>query len=187
MNTSVDTSKKTSILLKSQWSQWVFRITFGFINHFISISCREKRLDDGDYIKIFGNKGGCYSLVGKSEWGGEQVMSLDVSGCLSEGTIIHEFIHAIGFYHEQNRPDRDDYVEIQYQNLQKGQSVQYQFQKQVNSLTFGVPYDGKSIMHYRWWEFAANPNDLTRPAIKSKVILLCRVCNTSNGVLVAQW
>ena len=103
-------------------------------------------------------------MVGK--WGGEQEISLS-PGCLSEGTIIHEFIHAIGFYHEQARIDRDDYVEIQWQNLQKG--TESQFLKQVNSLTFGVPYDGKSVMHYRWWEFAKNPNDINKPAIKSKV------------------
>ena len=76
-------------------------------------------------------------------------------GCWYNGTIIHEFIHAFGFHHEQIRPDRDDYVKIIYANIPDDRV--HNFEKFTDySLTFGVDYDGYSIMHYGSKDFSTN-------------------------------
>ena len=93
----------------------------------------------------------CSSQLGRQ--GGGQVLNLGknfTSGrtCYKEKIIIHEFIHAIGFTHEQNRYDRDSYVKINWENV-KGGKNNTNFRK-VNKywLTGGTEYDGRSVMHY---------------------------------------
>ena len=58
----------------------------------------------------------CYSSVGKI--GGVQTVSLDRHGCMFSAT--HEVMHALGFFHEQSRTDRDRYVKILWWNIQNG-------------------------------------------------------------------
>ena len=62
--------------------------------------------DDENYIDITSNKkSGCWSSIGMV--GGRQELSLEKNGCMdNHATPLHEFMHALGFHHEQNRPDR---------------------------------------------------------------------------------
>ena len=55
-------------------------------------------------------------------------------------------MHAIGFHHEQNRSDRDNYVAIQWGNIQSGWSSQ--FNKNSYTLNQQGTYDYSSVMHY---------------------------------------
>lgn len=43
----------------------------------------------------------CWSYVGRI--GGKQDISIG-SGCGFKGTVIHEILHALGFFHEHTRP-----------------------------------------------------------------------------------
>ena len=56
--------------------------------------------------------------------GGEQILNMG-DGCQYVGLVLHEFGHAIGFYHEHNRPDRDDTVEIMWDNIQYGKQTEW--------------------------------------------------------------
>ena len=53
------------------------------------------RTTETHYISVFSGSG-CWSSVGRQ--GGAQKLSLRTNGCMSQGTIIHEFMHAIGKY-----------------------------------------------------------------------------------------
>lgn len=63
----------------------------------------------------------CNSNVGRT--GGPQTVSLD-TGCVHLAIVIHELMHAAGFFHEQSRTDRDDYVIVNWDNIQEGNSSQ---------------------------------------------------------------
>lgn len=52
---------------------------------------------------------------------GAQKLSLGLgNGCNLTATVMHELLHALGFWHEQSRADRNLYVEILWENIQGG-------------------------------------------------------------------
>ena len=62
--------------------------------------------------------------------------------------MVHELLHAIGAFHEQSRPDRDNYVIVNSDNVIPG--TLQNFRRFTSSVinTFGVGYDYSSVMHY---------------------------------------
>lgn len=102
-----------------------------------------------DYVSIIDGTG-CWSYVGRM--GGRQEISYDSTGCIYNRPIMHEMLHALGFYHEQSRPDRDEYVTVHWDNILEDKWPN--FDKQINVDSLGSSYDLLSIMHYSRTAFA---------------------------------
>uniref|UniRef100_A0A3Q2QTX5 Metalloendopeptidase n=1 Tax=Fundulus heteroclitus TaxID=8078 RepID=A0A3Q2QTX5_FUNHE len=89
---------------------------------------------------------GCWSYVGRFFANGQN-LSIG-AGCDNLATVEHEILHALGFYHEQSRYDRDDYVQIALENVITGHENNFIKVGSNESITHGVPYDYMSVMHY---------------------------------------
>ncbi|XP_074492790.1 astacin-like metalloendopeptidase [Sebastes fasciatus] len=113
--------------------------------------------DDTDYISIVKTEATCESQIGRA--GGDQELSLG-EGCVKVGNIQHELIHALGFWHEQNRSDRDDYVEINIENIVPEQIKNF---RKLETNNLDLPYDYSSVMHYARKTFSKNGEDTIEP------------------------
>jgi hypothetical protein len=102
------------------------------------------------------------------------------SHCIFEGIAAHELIHSLGFWHEQARPDRDDFVKIDFDNVIPG--MEHNFNKiTVDSTTIGLPYDYNSLMHYESTAFSKNGKATIVP-IKDGVKLPSAVFKTISPI-----
>lgn len=108
---------------------------------------------------------GCCSHVGMEGNGGQNV-SIG-KDCHKIGVIVHELGHAIGFWHEHTRPDRDQYVTIYSENIQIGQEHNFNKLTSEDVDSLGEPYDHKSIMHYGRKIYSRNDYDPTISAKKN--------------------
>ncbi|XP_014252232.2 meprin A subunit beta-like [Cimex lectularius] len=129
------------------------------MDHYHKKSCIKFKEWSGEdnYVQIFfnrGDSGACWSPVGRVGKG-PQRLSLG-QRCWYLGIVIHELGHAAGFWHEMNRPDRDDWIYIYWNNIIP--NFAHAFAKHdshtVNNL--GETFDYKSIMMYDEYAFSKN-------------------------------
>uniref|UniRef100_A0A667YCP9 Meprin A subunit n=1 Tax=Myripristis murdjan TaxID=586833 RepID=A0A667YCP9_9TELE len=117
-------------------------------------SCVDFKPYEGESSYIsFTKLSGCWSFVGDLKTG--QNVSIGAR-CDTKAIVEHELLHALGFYHEQSRSDRDDYVNIWWDQITEGQ--QHNFNKYEDDFItdLNTPYDYESIMHYRPFSFNKN-------------------------------
>lgn len=79
--------------------------------------------------------------------GGEQFINISNWG--TQFIIVHELLHCLGFFHEQQRPDRNTFIQINCANVQGGcnGTIYNANFNLLGALTYGA-YDFDSVMHY---------------------------------------
>jgi len=128
------------------------------INHWIehtTLSFVERTEDNADqyphYIK-FVDSLGCASHVGMI--GGAQ--EVYISDNCRMGNIVHEIGHVAGLFHEHTRPDRDNFVQVAWDDIEDGKDINFSVQT-ANVDTYSV-YDYGSVMHYGPSSFSRTGN-----------------------------
>ncbi|XP_065283169.2 zinc metalloproteinase nas-6-like [Dermacentor albipictus] len=111
-----------------------------------------KRARQKDYVRIVSKKG-CYSYIGRN--GGQQELSLG-SGCHFVGTVTHELLHAVGFFHEHSRPDRDHYINIFPENIIEGFLSSFD-KLEPSEVRYLTNFDYQSVMLYGSDAFSRGP------------------------------
>lgn len=116
-----------------------------------------ERADQVDYIEFYeDSRSHCESYIGRK--GGKQLLSLG-RGCKNRGKVTHELMHALGFFHEHTRPDRDKFVKILWENIKTEHVKEFEIRTISESTSLGQPYDLQSIMHYSNKAFSRNGGD----------------------------
>ncbi|XP_049830046.1 zinc metalloproteinase nas-14-like isoform X2 [Schistocerca gregaria] len=124
---------------------------------------REFQKGDEDFVKIKGNATGCWSYIGRKRGG--QVVNLQAPACLRKGTVIHEFLHVLGFHHQHSSHDRDSFIDIHWENIRPGHENNFKKYNETIVTDYGIGYDYDSVMHYSKRAFSKNREPTIVPKI----------------------
>lgn len=133
------------------------------MNYIQDVSCVhfQPREEATQHYVLIKSGRACSSKVGRRE--GPQPMIIDSNLC-SQGSIIHELLHALGFLHMHTSNDRDAHIDINWENIRDDARINFkQFVAHVSM--FKTDYDVDSITHYSGVAFA---KDKSKPTIVPK-------------------
>ncbi len=161
------------LIIKSALDFFNFNTGIVFKEHgneeeWLTITCVD---DDGS------GRGG-YTEIGRQRRG-SNILRLTKGG-FNESTVLHELLHTLGFYHEQARPDRDNFISIQWANIPSGNT--YDFQMEDDGTTHGS-YDYCSIMQYPPFAFATDPSKPTIVCKTNGSVSACPACTGTQTAL----
>lgn len=114
---------------------------------------------DGKFLYIDVGGSGCHSTIG---YIGKPKLVLH-HNCFLAKTLSHEFLHVLGFHHQQSAHNRDDYLTVLWDNIKDNKKANFKIIRR--GIDFGVEYDFNSIVHYGAWAFTKNGNLTLSPKV----------------------
>lgn len=115
----------------------------------------------GNYVHIQ-NSSGNNSRVGMKCGGSPRCdgkQDINIFNWNIRFVMVHELMHCLGLWHEQNRSNRDNYIRINCDNVEDGCGLfsSHRLDFNINSDTFGFgSYDFDSVMQYPQCGFSKN-------------------------------
>jgi len=104
-------------------------------------------------VKIFKGNINC-SIIGYTEY------SYIILKTANKRHVNHELMHCLGFLHEHQRPDRNNYITINFENIIENTINNFIILFDKNEKYIYDPikyeYDYKSILHYDKYAFSKN-------------------------------
>ncbi|MGH9387884.1 MAG: M12 family metallopeptidase [Vicinamibacterales bacterium] len=131
--------------------------------HATPLVCVERTSQFG-YLRVTqfddepGHTSGCYSAVGQARRLVQYRLNLG-SSCWNPRDIHHQLGHALGFVHEEQRPDRDSYVNIELANVRP--DARSNFAPIRSPIDRPGTYDFLSVMHSPGNAFAIDASEPT--------------------------
>lgn len=114
-----------------------FNWNMGFSKHVRIIACEDE------------NSGGS-STIGSKLWA-----KIEITDGEGTSTCIHEMCHCLGVIHEHQRPDRDNYININLNNVMPGYEHNFEKYSSDDYSIYGS-FDFQSIMIYSSRAFSSN-------------------------------
>eukprot|EP01060_Flectonema_neradi_P024450 TRINITY_DN332_c3_g1_i3.p1 TRINITY_DN332_c3_g1~~TRINITY_DN332_c3_g1_i3.p1 ORF type:complete len:1129 (+),score=200.52 TRINITY_DN332_c3_g1_i3:136-3387(+) len=130
--------------------------SIGIIEEKTCLQFRAATNGDTEYIRVTEAAATtCLAHIGRIQGG---VTEINIGVQCDTGAVLHEFLHALGFYHEQSRNDRDEFVTVNTGNIDPTKTSNFVLES--NAFDIGA-YDYNSIMHYSATAFAKTPGLIT--------------------------
>lgn len=85
------------------------------------------------------------------------------TGCFFAGVGAHEIMHALGYGHMHNADDRDEYLDIRFENVDPQHHGAFNTYDKRWFSNFNTPYDVLSCMNYNRLSFSMNGEDVIVP------------------------
>lgn len=117
------------------------------------------------------------SIVGRRGFNQEkedQSLYLTEGSLKNVGNVIHLLMHAIGFFHHQQASNRDEYVKINWDNIESKHLHEFEKMDSKTMPNYGIKYDYDSIMHSPHNAYSKNSKYTIVPTVSHTKITLTK-------------